>query len=249
MNVNRARGVLIVVPILVLLMLLFASVFVYLFLKGDYIAERVRSSIVEQSLSMYGVKIEIEEAELMGASAILLKNVSLDMQPDSVILNGIKTITAPEAVVHFNVLDLLNGSNNGFDTVRSISFTNPHIVYRMDIAGISDVDIANSNVVVDMVDYSFAPEPVRLVSGASESDVVADDATAEIEDTDGQSLKTTNQWRDVVFSEGYTMKIHFMDGTAEWLATPPKAGKAELFEMSNGTIIAAANMLSMLSLR
>lgn len=73
MNVNRARGVLIVVPILVLLMLLFASVFVYLFLKGDYIAERVRSSIVEQSLSMYGVKIEIEEAELMGASAILFK--------------------------------------------------------------------------------------------------------------------------------------------------------------------------------
>lgn len=243
MNVNRARGVLIVVPILVLLMLLFASVFVYLFLKGDYIAERVRSSIVEQSLSMYGVKIEIEEAELMGASAILLKNVSLDMQPDSVILNGIKTITAPEAVVHFNVLDLLNGSNNGFDTVRSISFTNPHIVYRMDIAGISDVDIANSNVVVDMVDYSFAPEPVRLVSGASESDVVADDATAEIEDTDGQSLKTTNQWRDVVFSEGYTMKIHFMDGTAEWLAnTTEGLARVELFENVNGTIIAAANM-------
>lgn len=227
MNAKKARIVFLIIPVLVLVLFLSSAV-VYLILQGDYIAEQVRLNVVKQAETSYGIVLEIEEAALVGTSAIVFKNVTVDLQPNGPISNGIKTISTPELVVHFNVFDILRGPERVFQSLRSITFRNPHVIFRTDLVGISNVNIAESNLWVDKVDYPFAPEPAKLLPGGSG-----------IVQSQGQNRTSAGggEVSPISIPEKLSIKLHIVNGTSEWLAnTTEGLVRVEFFENVNGTI-------------
>jgi hypothetical protein len=238
MNIKRVQSTLIILPVLAIALLLFSAL-VYLAFKGNYIADGIRLDVIEQIEANYNIKLTIEEATLVGTSSIVFKNVMFDLQPGSPIVDGIKILNVPELTVYFNVFDVLKSRQNLLKSLDSITVQNPHVVFRMDVAGISNMSIAESGVSVDMVDYPFVPPPIDLFAQKPD---IAEAAVKDDEVREGSYAVEQSRTGMTVPSD-FSIRVHIIDGTSEWLAnTPDGMARVEMFEDVNGTIDVLANM-------